>query len=324
MLTKETIIDLATANLPEHVIAEHLQALAVEQLTVQMLNDFVDAISSSAVQQIFLDARALNLVDCCGTGGSGLHHFNTSTTVAFILAAGGVNVAKFGNRGATSPSGSFDFLEALGIRALVDAKTHEDVFAQTNLCFLFAPQFYPGLAKLAPIRRALGVQTIFNFVGPLLNPARPQVRLLGTGNWHMHSLLGQFFVEHRFKGCVVRADSGLDELDPSSTNSLLYADQGVLSEQTLEFRDQNEAPRSALTAHENVELFTLLIDDFDHAPGYFQRLVTLNSALGFSLSGAARDMTEGERLSVDLLRSGAVKEKFQQVVKAYAGQDRYV
>jgi len=318
MLTRETIIDLASAKMTDEKAAEHLNALSLETLTVDVLKDFVDVISGLSEASILPSAD--RLMDCCGTGGSRLPHFNTSTTTAFILASGGVNIAKFGNKSSTGSSGSFDLLEALGIPTVSNPALIEEIFAETNLVFLFAPHFYPSFAKLAPVRKRLGVKTIFNIIGPLLNPANPCTRLLGTPPAEVQALMAEYLCEHpgAKTSFVVSASSGLDELDPNADNLCLYVENGKIQEEWMSFADRGDSPPVPLSINQNVELFFKLLDRFDEAPDYFKRLVTLNAGVAFYLSGTTKTRDAGQELAANLLRSGEVKNKFQQVRKEYA------
>jgi anthranilate phosphoribosyltransferase len=322
MLTKEMIFDLTSAKLPEHVAAEHLRALTVDHLTVDIVREFVNVVKESIHTPILEHSRPSIIMDCCGTGGSGVSPFNTSTAVAFVLAAQGINIAKFGNRAITSLSGSFDFLDALGIPIVNDTDALEEIFSKTHLVFLYAPNFYPSFSKLAPLRKALGTKTIFNFIGPLLNPANPNIRLLGTPHARMQRLLAEYLTHDDQISCVVRADSGLDEIDPNAFNLLLYGKYGKIEERSLNNADAGDSPSSALTASENANMFLTLCENFDNAPSYFQRLVVLNSAIGLELAGAAPSIETGKNMTCDLLRSGQVKEKLEQVRDAYAKHSR--
>jgi anthranilate phosphoribosyltransferase len=325
MLTKETIIDLATAKLTDEKTAEHLAALSLDCLTVDTINDFVSAVKDLSERSIHLSRSASEcLMDCCGTGGSGLPHFNTSTATAFVLAAGGVKVAKFGGRRATGQSGSFDFLDALEIRTASHPDLVEEVFSQTSLVFLYAPDFYPTFAKLAPIRQKLGVKTIFNVIGPLLNPASPDRRFIGTQGAPVQSLVAQFLnsqpsAKH---SCVVSASSGLDELDPNQKNLCLNVTDGIIRDEIIVGNDMGDTPVNGLTTAENVTIFFKLVESFDDAPGYFKRLLLLNAGKAFEVSGLTKTVDEGQTLALDLLRSGRVADKYHQVKNIYAKHSR--
>ena len=165
------------------------------------------------------------LLDTCGTGGRGISSFNTSTTVAFVIASLGVPVLKFGNRAATSASGSFDFLEALGVPTPLKNEAVLPLLEETGLSFLMAPQVYPSLGKLAPFRKQVKHPTAFNCLGPLLNPSRPTHRVLGCSQASLMLPLGELLETPdlgNLYSLVLRASNGLDEAHPQYVNKGLY------------------------------------------------------------------------------------------------------
>lgn len=165
------------------------------------------------------------LLDTCGTGGSGRSGFNTSTSVAFILASMGIPVLKFGNRAATSASGSFDFLDALGLKTPLANHQVFPLFEATGLSFLMAPQVYPFLAALVPFRKTLAHPTVFNYLGPCLNPTLPTHRILGCSHAGLLAPLGELLSQPLFQNqytLLVRSQNGLDEADPQDTTKGLY------------------------------------------------------------------------------------------------------
>jgi len=170
---------LEAKSLSDEAIASVLQKLTPDALNEVIIAQWVSALleKAEAVPQI----PAL-VMDCCGTGGSGLPHFNTSTIVAFVLAAAGVPVVKFGNRGIQQPRGSFDFLSAIGLGSPVSLNNIPRLLEQSSLAFVFAPQCYPFLAPVHRVRKTLEVSTLFHFIGPLLNPFKPSYRLLGVSS----------------------------------------------------------------------------------------------------------------------------------------------
>ncbi|MDA1261194.1 MAG: anthranilate phosphoribosyltransferase, partial [Planctomycetota bacterium] len=162
-------------------------------------------------------------VDTCGTGGDGLGTFNISTTAALVAAAAGVKIVKHGNRAASSQCGSADLLEAAGVQLQLDAAAARVVFEECGFVFLYAPAFHPALAPIAPVRRALGIRTIFNYLGPLCNPGRVTRQLLGVSDAarlaDYAQVLATLGCEH---GAVVHGAGGADELMLEGPNLLLW------------------------------------------------------------------------------------------------------
>ncbi len=184
----------------------------------------IGEIESGADKGLLQELRELGegAIDCCGTGGSGIRKFNLSTTIAFILAACELPVVKFANRSATGSSGSVDFLESLGIATRLSPQAYERVLSKTNLLFLNAQDVYPQMRELAPLRKKIGRPTIFNYIGPLLNPVKPSFRLLGVSNLGMFEVIARYLstYEPRLTRCLlVHSQSGLDELNPLEANA---------------------------------------------------------------------------------------------------------
>ncbi|MBX9690829.1 MAG: hypothetical protein K2Z81_00485, partial [Cyanobacteria bacterium] len=200
------------------------------QIDAQGMLATIGKIESSADRGLLSELKNMGegAIDCCGTGGSGINKFNVSTTVAFVLAADGLPVIKFANRSASGKSGSVDFLEALGVATSVPASTYERILAKTNLLFLNAQDVYPQMRSLAPLRRKIGKPTIFNYIGPLLNPTKPSFRLLGVSNLNMLEVMARYLsaYEPRLKrALLVHSQSGLDELDPFNANASMLVNR---------------------------------------------------------------------------------------------------
>ena len=160
-------------------------------------------------------------VDTVGTGGDGAHTINISTTSAIVAAAAGAKVMKHGNRAASSKSGSADLLEALGVTITLDGAGVARTFEEIGIGFCFAPVFHPAMRFAASSRKELGVPTVFNILGPLANPARPQAAAIGVANPAMHLLMAEVLSERGVDGFVFRGDDGLDEITLATTTSVL-------------------------------------------------------------------------------------------------------
>ncbi|MEM0952109.1 MAG: anthranilate phosphoribosyltransferase [Cyanobacteria bacterium P01_H01_bin.74] len=199
-LSKTILADLIHDRLPPAEALKVLDHLTPASITPTDFETIIQLLQETAISLPLLPKHlTANLMDCCGTGGSGMSVFNTSTATAFVLAAGGVPVIKFGNRAITSQSGSFDFLDVLGIasQSPVDLIPHQ--LTETGLVFLYAPQCYPGLGPLQALRKQYAAKTVFNFVGPLLNPYYPPKRLLGVSDRRMISLIARFLEKQSLK-----------------------------------------------------------------------------------------------------------------------------
>lgn len=173
---------LLSTEVPDADKAVFLKSLRERGETADEIAGFVDAFLDFAIDPELVVPEGKAIIDVCGTGGDGLHLFNVSTAAMFVAAAGGVTVVKHGNRAITSKSGGADILEALGIKIDVGPAIFRRCIAETDCGFMFAPRYHPAFKVIAPVRRQLaaeGIPTIFNLLGPLLNPARPTLQLVG-------------------------------------------------------------------------------------------------------------------------------------------------
>jgi anthranilate phosphoribosyltransferase len=322
MLSPEYICKMINLELDEKELKESLLALTPEKIDVPTLKTFVETIGSTCIEGIpQLDTN--DFIDCSGTGGSGISRYNTSTAVAFVLAATGLTVTKFGNRAVSSASGSFDLLESLGFSAAIPVSEISNLLEETNLVFLFAPQAYPSLAKLAGIRKQLGVKTIFNYIGPLLNPFKPAYRLMGISNSQMQQVVADYLRMHvkPQKALIVRSENNLDELSPYSPISLME----VLGDKTTETIydasaiNKAQAPdnTSALTPNAGAKALVKLFEGSDKSSEYYE-LVCLNAGAGLYAANRVGSIEEGRLQVKELLKTGLVMDKLEELRRAYA------
>ena len=317
MITSD-ISDLIHLRLSEPDARELLSSLTPDQVDTPLFAEIVKVLRATNECPLTV---AEPFLDCCGTGGSGIPHFNVSTTTAFVLAAGGVKVVKFGNRAITSQSGSFDMLEQLGIPAVVSFHHTRAIFESTGLAFLFAPQCYPALRAFTVLRKTIGVRTIFNFVGPLLHPLNPAYRLMGVSHPKMQShvarVLSQDQTNHR--SLIVCGEEKLDELTPFGSNRCFDVFQGVAQEMKLSPVNtlRSSHPELRYTVGENLLLFQKMIaGKLATTPEH--QFVCFNAGAGFFTAGVTSSIEEGTHLARELLATGRVKTLVTQVTTAYA------
>ncbi len=323
MLTQHAVETLINLRLSESEIREYLLGLTPEYIDARTLELFVEALRSTVEDTGTWPGDGLpDTIDCSGTGGSGLAHFNTSTAAAFILAAGGLRVAKFGNRAMTSTSGSFDFLQAIGFPLGSPPERIPELLDENGVVFLFAPQFYPVLARFTSVRRSLDVKTIFNFLGPLLNPVRPVFRVMGVSDADVQPHVAGYLSRcpGLTKELVVRGHSGVDEIDAAGPSEIMEVagDRIETTRYELKGEDGDEPLiNSGLTAQGNAEIFHRLIDGSDAASVCY-RMVCVNAGAGFYTAGKASSIDNGYTLAQELLASGAVQDKYDKARRSYA------
>ncbi len=211
-------------------VAGFLMALRTRGETVDELEGFARAMLAMA-QPV---ASSAPVIDTCGTGGDRAGTFNISTVAAIVVAACGVRVAKHGNRAASSRCGSADLLEALGIRIDLDPGGVARCLRDVGIAFMFAPVFHPATAYAAGIRRELRVPTLFNFLGPLTNPARPAAQVVGVSDPRMLPLVAQVLARRGVRAKVFRGEDGLDELTTAGLSTVHDIRDGEVREGTLD------------------------------------------------------------------------------------------
>lgn len=255
-------------------------------------------------------------IDTCGTGGSGLDTFNVSTTGAIVAAAAGAKVIKHGNRSASSKCGSADLLEALGIPLELSPAAARTVLEEAGITFLFAPTYHPAMRHAGPIRRGLGIRTIFNLLGPLCNPGGVTRQLLGVYDpsrvEDMAFVLGELGTK---RALVVHGAGGADELTLAGQN--LVASVGEVSNQGFDPSDLRlpVTPVNASCggdASENMATLKRLFDGEEHPA---RPLVLLNTAAALVVAGIASDASEGMQRAQEAIDSGAARATLETWVR---------
>lgn len=267
----------------------------------------------------------VNAVDTCGTGGSGLKRINTSTMVAFVLAAGRVAVAKHGNRAASGRCGSFDVLEALGAKIELSATQVERSLRELGLGFMLAPIFHPAMKYVMPVRKELGFRTVFNILGPLTNPARVKRQILGVSDPVIGRKMARTLQQlgHR-RAMVVAGSDGLDELSITGKNQVFELKNGEIKDYELDPREYGfkKVPFKALeggNAQENAWIFrSVLRGRKSSKQGEIDAkrdLVILNSAAGFLIADKVKSLKAGIDLARTVINSGQAFQKLQDYIK---------
>ncbi len=206
---REVMMQVAEGKFSDTEIAAFTTVYLMRTITIEELQGFRDALLELALP---LDLSKYHLIDIVGTGGDGKNTFNISTLSSFIVAGTGQKVAKHGNYGASSVSGSSNVMEQLGYKFSTDITTLSRQLDSANICFLHAPLFHPALKAVANVRKSLGVRTFFNMLGPLVNPARPAAQLVGVYNAEMGRIYNYMFQESGTSFTIVHSLDGYDEI----------------------------------------------------------------------------------------------------------------
>ena len=317
---------------------ELMQAWLDEQLSPVQTGGFLAALRSKGMVSEELAAMAavlreacplpcerpaLAMVDTCGTGGDGADTFNISTAVAFTAAACGVVVAKHGNRSASGKVGSADVLEGLGLQLGAPLSTVVEALSTTGVTFLFAPAWHPALVNLAPLRRSLGIRTVFNLLGPLVNPLRPQAQVLGVAKPDlldpMAGALNTLGVE---RSIVVHGAGGLDEASLAGTNQLRMIEAGQVHSCDLQPEDVGltSAPLEALQGGELATNAAILRDVLQGKGTAAQAdVVAFNTALVLWSAGQEDDFNVGVQRASTALAEGRPWQRLNALKEVLAG-----
>jgi len=298
--------------------AEFLKALRDKGESAAEIAAFAHSLLARAISPGLEDADLPGpMIDVCGTGGDQLELFNISTTAMFVLAAGGASVVKHGNRAITSKCGGADVLEALGVRIDLPPADFRNCMETHGLGFLFAPAYHPAFKAIGPVRKRLaaeGIPTIFNLLGPLLNPAHPPYQLVGVFS---PALLPKYAetlaVMGRAHAWAVHG-SGMDELSLSGLSAVHEVAGGLVRDfivdpATLGLPHAEVAAFRGAGPAENAAILTSILDG--HETGPRRDIVLLNAAAGFVITGLAPCLADGLELGREQIASGRALEKLR-------------
>jgi anthranilate phosphoribosyltransferase len=250
----------------------------------------------------------LYMVDTCGTGGDGANTFNISTAVAFVASSCGVKIAKHGNKSASGKVGSADVLSSLGLNLNCPLEKVISAVSQIGITFLFAPVWHKSLIKLAPLRKALGIRTVFNQLGPLVNPLRPDAQVLGVASEDLLEPMASALLRMGMKrAIVVHGYGGLDEASLQGENKLIFVEKGELRFSKLNISNFN---------HENISNEKLVVSSGDQNDEILKsvlkgsgitshkEVVALNTSLVLWVAGIENDLHEGFNIALSSINKG--------------------
>ncbi len=258
-----------------------------------------------------------HLVDTCGTGGDAAHTFNISTTAAFVAAAAGARVAKHGGRSVSSTSGSADVLEALGVNLNLTPGQVGESIDGIGIGFMFAPNFHGAMKHAAPVRRELGVRTLFNILGPLTNPAGAPHQLLGVFHPDLVGILVRVLQRLGSRHVmVVHGSDGMDEITLSGDTLIGESRDGEVTEYTVHPREfgLETCGSEALKVWDAAQARDMLLSVLDDLPGPARDIVLLNAGAAIYVADRAATLGEGIEQARAVIRSGAARDKLQQLV----------
>lgn len=308
---------LLDAEATDAQIAAALVALAAKGETVEELTGMATGLRARAVR-----VRSCHscFIDTAGTGSSRAKTFNISTAAAFVIAGAGLPVAKHGNRAASSKSGSADLLSALGVNVSAIPSVAEDALNEIGICFMFAPLYHGATARVAGIRRQLGIHTTFNLLGPLSNPAGAPRQIIGVWRKDLAERLARVLAalgtEHAW---VVHGDDGLDEITLAGKTHVAEARGGEV--RTFEIAPDDFGFDAASLDHlrggdteANAAIVRAVLEQKRHDEA--RRLIIMTAAAALLLGGVADDLRDGARRAAEAIDSGAALAKLETLVEA--------
>lgn len=296
-------------------MSSYLTALSLKGETIDEITASAAGMRAHCVKLL----HDMDVLEIVGTGGDGSNSFNISTTASMVIAAGGVPVAKHGNRAASSKSGAADVLEALGVNITISPEKSAELLKKINICFLFAQNYHIAMKYVAPIRKELGIRTVFNILGPLSNPAGANMELMGVFDGSLVESLAQVMENLGVtKGMVVYGQDKLDEISMCAPTSVCEIRDGkftsyeIAPEQFGYTRCKKDALKGG-TPQENAEITRNILNGADKGPK--RQAVCLNAGAALYIAGKAETMEQGVRMAEELIDSGAAQKKLEEFVK---------
>lgn len=313
--TAEAVMDeIMTGEASPVQMSAYLTALSLKGETLDEITASAAGMRRHCVRLLH-DADALEIV---GTGGDGAHSFNISTTAAIITAAGGVPVAKHGNRSASSKCGAADVLEALGVNINISPEKSAELLKTIGICFLYAQNYHIAMKYVAPVRRELGIRTVFNILGPLTNPAGAKMELMGVYDKELVEPLARALSNLGVKNAlVVYGNDGLDEISMSAPTTLCEVKNGWLRpyEITPEQFGFARCDKSELVGGlpaENAEILRAVLNG---EKGSKRNAAILNAAAALYVAGRCESIGEGVGIAENLIDSGKANDKLNQFIR---------
>ena len=296
-------------------MASYLTALSMKGETIDEITASAAGMRAHCIKLL----HDMDVLEIVGTGGDGANSFNISTTSSLVIAAGGVPVAKHGNRAASSKSGAADVLEALGVKITILPEKSAEILKKINICFLFAQNYHIAMKYVAPIRKELGIRTVFNILGPLSNPAGANMELMGVFDQSLVEPLAQVMMKLGVnRGMVVFGQDSLDEISMSAPTSVCEIKDGWFQsyEITPEQFGYTRCSKEELaggTPEENAEITKAIVNGTEKGPK--RQAVCMNAGAALYLAGKAESLEAGVKMAENLIDSGAAAVKLREFVE---------
>ena len=308
---KEVLMNMSAGQYNESEMASFITVFLLRSITIEELQGFRDALLELCVK---VDFAGYALMDIVGTGGDGKNTFNISTLSCFIVAGAGQPVAKHGNYGATSISGSSNVMEQLGYRFKNNNELLKKELDAANICFLHAPLFHPALKIVGPIRKNLGVRTFFNMLGPMVNPANPAFQLVGVYNLEMARIYNYLLQQTGNAFTIIHSLDGYDEISlTNDTKVITNLGEKIMTPRELGKRLVNA---SDIMGGESVEASARIFTKIIKGEGSWAQnaVVLANAAMALFCTGKYADYDAAYQIAVESLESGKAYQSLQTLI----------
>ena len=303
--------------------AAFLAGLSTKSTGSETIDEISGCATAMREKATRLEHPGMEVMEIVGTGGDNAHSFNISTTTAFILAAAGIKVAKHGNRAASSLSGTADCLEALGINIQQDPDKCRELLEKVGFCFIFAQKYHSSMKYVGPIRKELGIRTVFNILGPLTNPSYPEYMLLGVYDERLVNPLAQVLMSLGVRrGMVVYGTDHLDEISVGAPTKICEFRDGyyrdlVIRPEDFGLKTTSREEIVGGTPEENAQTTRDILAG--KITGAKRDIVLMNAGAGLFVAGKAESIEDGVRLAADLIDSGKALAKIGEMVEVSNG-----
>ena len=315
-MVEQVMDEIMTGQAGQILVASYLTALEAKGATIEEITASAKGMRKAGAHLNHSDT----VFEIVGTGGDCSNSFNISTTASIVIAAAGVKVAKHGNVAATSRSGSADCLDALGVKINLDPEQMEQVLEECGMCFLFAQKYYSAMKYVGPVRKELGIKTVFNILGPLSNPASAEIQVMGVYDESLVEplarVLSKLGVKH---GMVIYGTDRLDEVSVSAPTSICEFEGDNFKKYTIKPEDFgiSSADKSEIlggSGEENARITLGILKG--EIQGARRDVILLNAGCGLYAAGKAASIAEGVKLAAELIDSGKALAKLNQFITA--------
>ena len=308
---REVLLNISKGIYSDAEIAAFITVYLMRSITIEELQGFRDALMEICIS---VDLNGYDVMDIVGTGGDGKNTFNISTLSCFIVAGTGTKVAKHGNYGATSISGSSNVMEQLGYKFKADTGALKNELEEANICFLHAPLFHPALKAVASIRKNLGVRTFFNMLGPMVNPASPKYQLVGVYNLEMARLYNYLLQQGNSAFTIIHGLDGYDEISLTGDTRVITS-EGEKTLNAEELGKRTVSPADIYGGSSVEEAAKVFITILKGGGTWAQNAVVLaNSAMALQCMAKYKNYDECYQLAVESLESGRAYQSLQKLI----------